>query len=44
MLQQVHVSKYTGKPKLEYRGTKIITVEKHTKCKCECKIKAKVWV
>ncbi|KAK7576388.1 hypothetical protein V9T40_012674 [Parthenolecanium corni] len=35
----VHVSKYIGKSKLEYRGTKVVTVEKHLKCNCECKVK-----
>lgn len=42
LLFQVHVSKYIGKSKLEYRGTKVVTVEKHVKCNCECKVKPTV--
>ncbi|XKL61477.1 hypothetical protein PGB90_008534 [Kerria lacca] len=37
----VHIFEYNGKPVLEHRGSKIVTVDKHIKCKCDCKIKAK---
>ncbi len=35
----VTVTQYQGKPKLQYKPSKVISVEKHLKCKCGCRIK-----
>ncbi len=37
----IHVTRYQGGSKMKYEGPKVITIEKHLKCKCDCRIKKK---